>query len=292
IAAGQTTASASFSVLGDTVVEPNETVVLTMGTPTNATLGANTAFTHTIVNDDAGPLLTIRLGTVNGVSLNLIYPYTTSKGKTYYLLDLNNDGKSSSADFIGHDKTDLLFNGGNDTFDTQLTGAVAGVDDARTIVVSGYTIVQPTYDEIVALRSERAFVFPTGWQPEDYDSPNIPSATRVSPNVHYNVSFKSTNLYTNLYDGYGYNGTLFLQVLNESSLAPTVQFASTSRSANEGNSGTTTITIDAVLSAASTQTVTVPITYSGTATSGSDYINASTSITIACNDSNSSVFRQ
>ncbi|NDG04508.1 MAG: hypothetical protein EB121_04070, partial [Alphaproteobacteria bacterium] len=46
----------------------------------------------------------------------------------------------------------------------------------------------------------------------------------------------------------------------------TIQFASTSSSANEGNSGTSTITIDAVLSAASSQAVTVPITYSGTAT--------------------------
>jgi hypothetical protein len=40
-------------VVGDTTVEPNETVILTMGTPTNATLGTNTTFTHTIVNDDA-----------------------------------------------------------------------------------------------------------------------------------------------------------------------------------------------------------------------------------------------
>ncbi|NDD13870.1 MAG: hypothetical protein EB072_14790, partial [Betaproteobacteria bacterium] len=52
IAAGQTTGSASFSVLGDTTSESNETVVLTMGAPTNAALGANTTFTHTIVNDD------------------------------------------------------------------------------------------------------------------------------------------------------------------------------------------------------------------------------------------------
>ena len=52
IPAGQTTGSATFSVAGDTVVEPNETVVLMLGAPTNATLGANATFTHTIVNDD------------------------------------------------------------------------------------------------------------------------------------------------------------------------------------------------------------------------------------------------
>ena len=38
------------------------------------------------------------------------------------------------------------------------------------------------------------------------------------------------------------------------------QFSSTASSANEGNSGSTTVTVQATLSAASTQTVTVPIT--------------------------------
>jgi len=52
IAAGQTTGSATFSVVGDTTLESNETVILTMGTPSNAVLGTNTVYTHTITNDD------------------------------------------------------------------------------------------------------------------------------------------------------------------------------------------------------------------------------------------------
>ena len=55
IAAGQTIGSETFSVLGDMTVESDETVILTMGTPSNATLGTNTTFTHTIVNDDTAP---------------------------------------------------------------------------------------------------------------------------------------------------------------------------------------------------------------------------------------------
>jgi Ca2+-binding RTX toxin-like protein len=39
-------------VVGDTTVEANEIVMLTMATPTNATLGAKKTFAHTIVNDD------------------------------------------------------------------------------------------------------------------------------------------------------------------------------------------------------------------------------------------------
>ena len=55
IAAGQTTGSATFAVVGDTVGESNETVILTMGTPVNAALGTNTTFTHIIVDDDTAP---------------------------------------------------------------------------------------------------------------------------------------------------------------------------------------------------------------------------------------------
>ena len=62
IAAGKTTASLSFSVVGDVIAEPNETVVLTMGTPINAILGANTVYTHMIVNDDTASIPAIPSG--------------------------------------------------------------------------------------------------------------------------------------------------------------------------------------------------------------------------------------
>jgi hypothetical protein len=52
IAAGQTSGTTSFSVYGDTLAERNETVVVTMGSPINASLGENTRFTHTILNED------------------------------------------------------------------------------------------------------------------------------------------------------------------------------------------------------------------------------------------------
>jgi hypothetical protein len=55
INAGATEGFASFSVVGDPTFESNETVILTMGTPTGATLGTNTTHTHTITNDDAAP---------------------------------------------------------------------------------------------------------------------------------------------------------------------------------------------------------------------------------------------
>jgi hypothetical protein len=62
---GSTSWSASFNVVGDTTVESNETVVLTMGTPTGATLGTNTTYTQTITNDDVP---TVSFDTTSGSS--------------------------------------------------------------------------------------------------------------------------------------------------------------------------------------------------------------------------------
>jgi hypothetical protein len=71
IAAGATSGTASFSVVGDSTVESNETVVLTMGTPTGATLGANTSYTHTITNDEfAGAGNDVMTGTMQDDSMS------------------------------------------------------------------------------------------------------------------------------------------------------------------------------------------------------------------------------
>jgi Ca2+-binding RTX toxin-like protein len=49
---GDTTQTITVQVNGDTAVEPNETFTVNLGTPTNATLGAVTQSTATILNDD------------------------------------------------------------------------------------------------------------------------------------------------------------------------------------------------------------------------------------------------
>src|SRR5262249_56512483 len=45
----------TITVVDDSDHEADETVVLTLGTPTNASLGGTTTYTETIVNDDAAP---------------------------------------------------------------------------------------------------------------------------------------------------------------------------------------------------------------------------------------------
>jgi hypothetical protein len=59
-----------------------------------------------------------------------------------------------------------------------------------------------------------------------------------------------------------------------------IQFAATSGTSNEGNTALSVVTVQTTLSAASTQTVTIPISYSGTATQGTDYTNAIAIISI------------
>jgi hypothetical protein len=57
IPAGAQTASVTFNVVDDALNEEDKTVVVTLGTPTNATLGTISTQTITIHDDDAAPVL-------------------------------------------------------------------------------------------------------------------------------------------------------------------------------------------------------------------------------------------
>lgn len=49
---GETTKNITFTVTDDTSAETSETIIITLGSPTNATLGANTTHTYTILDND------------------------------------------------------------------------------------------------------------------------------------------------------------------------------------------------------------------------------------------------
>jgi hypothetical protein len=108
------------------------------------------------------------LGTVAGVNLNLIYGVTTADGKVYYYLDQSGDGTNAGNDWRTHEVLDNLFNGGADTVDTQAGGAVKGVDDARTVIVGGYTLVLPTQVELLALYNDPLANPPADWATSVY----------------------------------------------------------------------------------------------------------------------------
>jgi hypothetical protein len=122
----------------------------------------------------------IDLGTVSGVRLNLINPVKTASGKTYYYLDHSGNGSNDSSDALTHNLLDSLLNGGNDTANTV---AANGVDDARTVVISGaggLTLALPTLSELLDLYNDPLPNPPTGWNSSTY----YWSATQSSSGNH------------------------------------------------------------------------------------------------------------
>ncbi len=84
IAAGSTTQTMTITVVDDGTMESDETVAVTMGAPTNATQGATTVYTATILDNDTPPTVTTNAATgittttatVNG-TVNANNPSTT-----------------------------------------------------------------------------------------------------------------------------------------------------------------------------------------------------------------------
>jgi hypothetical protein len=66
ITAGNTTADITITVVDDAIDEANETVIVTMGVPTNATQGATTVHTATINDNDASPTVTFTTASQSG----------------------------------------------------------------------------------------------------------------------------------------------------------------------------------------------------------------------------------
>ncbi len=91
--------------------------------------------------------------TSGGFTFNLTSPVITSSGKVYYWLDFNRDG-TSNGDTLIHDNLDSIFNGGVDT--TVL------VED-RSFTQNGYTVLLPTYSEVLDLVQDKNSQQPSGW---------------------------------------------------------------------------------------------------------------------------------
>src|SRR5262249_55556428 len=62
ILAGSLTGTAVITVVDDTSYEPSATAILTMGTPTNATVGSPSTYTLTITDNDSPPSVTFTSG--------------------------------------------------------------------------------------------------------------------------------------------------------------------------------------------------------------------------------------
>ncbi len=179
------------------------------------------------------------LGVLAGIDLHLIKPFTTASGKTYYVLDRDRSGAVGLEDAVSHAILDVIFNGGADMVNTQANGAVAGINDARTIVLANYTLVMPTTAELIELRTALAGNLVSGWPAGE----NVyASATQMSGNVHQNVSLSKDAVYSNVNDSYGNNGLIAIQVISNGAASSSFQVDGTgSADSIDGTSGSDTI---------------------------------------------------
>ncbi len=96
IPAGQTSGSITIQIIDDTAFEPDETVIVTLGSPINAAPGSNTTFTLTITNDDLGAFAIAGItGASDAVAdaflvggLTPIVSWSASAGATDYVIKI------------------------------------------------------------------------------------------------------------------------------------------------------------------------------------------------------------
>ncbi len=160
----------------------------------------------------------INLGTdtSSGINLSLIYPVTTSTGKTYYIVDRSGNGIIGTEDRVTNTMTDLLLNNGADTISTQTNGAVINVNDQRTTVINGITLIMPTTVELAALSTYLGMATPANWAAA---GSAYLTSTQASANVHYYKLLNNTAIFSTGSDSF--SGYLILQVLVPPNVAPT-----------------------------------------------------------------------
>lgn len=236
IPAGQLSGTVPFSVVDDNLNEANETIIVTMGTPTNANAGNPSVLTITVLDNDPLPsvrfqaasqtvseavgsvTVTVQLNTASG--RQVVVPYTASGTATN-----PSDHNLSSGSVVinaGATSTTVSFSVVNDTV----------FENNETVIL---TLGSPT------------------------------NASLGSPSVH----------------------TVTIQ---DNDPPPVVQVTTASASVTEGNTGSSSHTINISLTGSTAVSASIPFSFSGTATQGSDYnITTSSPLVIPAGQSTASV---
>ncbi|MCP3912391.1 MAG: hypothetical protein GY713_15715 [Actinomycetia bacterium] len=146
IPAGMTTGDVTLTVVDDAIDENDETVVITMGTPTNATLGTTTEHTATIEDNDATPTVDFTAAsqsndkTADTVTLTL---QLAAASGLEVQVPLTFGGTTTDPDDYGPDLTTLTIAAGTTSADLTLTVVDDAIDENdETVVV---TMGTPTH---------------------------------------------------------------------------------------------------------------------------------------------------
>jgi Tol biopolymer transport system component len=298
---GQTSTTVSVAVLGDTVVEGDETFTVNLSSPSNATLGRAQA-TGTIVDDDGGPVAAFTaqpnpVGCEAVVSFDGSASSDTNPGHSIVSYDWSfGDGATATGPVVGHAYTTfgscratLRVTDDSSPARSDSTSKVidVSVDRAPKAAAGGPYVIE--LGDSLSLYGGGASDPDVGcgdsiqsysW---DLNGDGVADATTASP------TFSAAEL-ANLGLGVGTH-TATLTVTDSfgtsaSASAPfeirQAQVSIAGTSLAEGDSGNTDAALPVTLSFSSTHTVTVDYaTADGTATAGSDYMATSGTLTFA-----------
>lgn len=127
ISAGATTASATITIASDTSAEEDETVILTIGTPTNASKGTTTVHTATITDDDAPTISIDDASTTEGLpTVKFTATLSQSSARTITVDYATADGTAKAASDYTAASGTLTFTAG----ETSQTVSVKIPDDS------------------------------------------------------------------------------------------------------------------------------------------------------------------
>ncbi|KAB2892593.1 MAG: hypothetical protein F9K28_11445, partial [Bacteroidetes bacterium] len=135
IAAGNTTATVTVTVVADGVAEPNETVVVTMGTPTNATLGATTVHTLTIAGQTPTVSFTAAAQSVNEGTVATITAQLSSASSQAVTVPFTVGGTAGNPADYTISASPLTIAAGNTTATVTVTVVADGVAEPNETVV-------------------------------------------------------------------------------------------------------------------------------------------------------------
>lgn len=206
IAAGTTTGTATITITADTLDESDETVILTMGTPTNASLGTTQAHTATITDDDTNILPVVNAGADQTVTLNTSSAWSPSVLTPQLWLDadeanaitLNGTTVSQWNDKSGFNRHATALT------TAQPTATAAGLNGKRVVTFDGGTDVLNVDLDFMASVSHSAFIVT---KPTIYSNIyGAATANAAANSLH--VGFASASTYRMNYWGNDYAQTV------------------------------------------------------------------------------------
>ncbi|MCP3910242.1 MAG: hypothetical protein GY713_04735, partial [Actinomycetia bacterium] len=148
IPAGMTTGTQTLTVVDDAIDENDETVVITMGTPTNATLGTTTVHTATIEDNDATPTVDFTAAAQSNdesVASVTVTAQLSAVSGLEVQVPLVFGGTATDPDDYGPDLTTLTIAAGTTSADLILTVVEDAIDENdETVIVTMGTPVNAT----------------------------------------------------------------------------------------------------------------------------------------------------